>query len=159
MRRNGQWKEVAGIEGNWRLGPSDQYDPSDEAHREIQRYFDEVKRAHVEENIELVRSTHHPLYRTIYPDPANPEKVSVIDRDTALELVRAHWKGTTFREYQVSILQIKRAGPLALALTSHDDDNGRQPTSRSLHVFCQTADGWVCGLIVAGDWSNVLMGG
>jgi serine/threonine protein kinase len=161
VRRNGQWKEAVGIKGDWRLSLSDQYDPNDEAHREIQRYFDEVNRAHVEENIELVRSTHHPLYRAIGPDPANPEEVSIIDHNALLEMIEEYWKGKNVQEHQGKVLQIKRAGPIALVLASisHVDDNGRQPASKALHVFCQTADGWLCGLVVAGDWSSVLMAG
>jgi len=159
VQRDGLWRCAVSIDGDWRMTPEDRYDSSDEVHREIRRYFDEVNRAHVEENIELVRSTHHPLYRAICPVPASPEKVSIIDRDELRKAVGAFWQGTTVREHQAEILQIKRNGTLALALTSgsHVDDHGRQPASKSLHVFCQTPDGWVCGLIVAGDWSSALV--
>jgi len=153
IRRNEEWRKAAGILGDWRLKPSDLYDPSDEAHREIKRFFEQVNRAHVEENIELVRSTHHPSYRTIAADGADPTSVLVSDREALLRLLEDHWRKTNVQEHQQEIHQIKRMGPLALALTSKP---GQQRGSEALHVFCRTSDGWVCGLVVAGDWSDLL---
>ena len=153
VRRDEQWKKMVRIDGDWCLTPSDRYDPSDEAHREIKKFFDQVNRAHVEENIGLVRRTHHPSYRAVVPDPADPVNVSIIDHEALLRQLETYWRDTNAQGHQQRILQIKRVGPLALALTSKP---GEQRGSEALHVFCLTPNGWVCGLVVAGDWSNVL---
>lgn len=158
IRRNGEWRKAAGILGDWRLKPSDRYKPSDEAHREIKKFFEQVNRAHVEENIELVRSTHHTSFRAIVPDAADPLNASVIDRETLLRQLEAYWRGTTVQAHQQKILRIKRVGPVVLALTSvsHIDGRGEQPASEALHVFCRTPDGWLCALVFGGDWGEVL---
>jgi len=158
IRRNGEWRKAAGILGDWRLKASDRSDPSDEAYREIQEFFDLVNSAFVEKNAELLRSRLHPSYQTILPDFEDPESPHIANADATLEGISMMVTGKNDQQHRHKVTAFKRTGPIAITLEEVNSviDNKHQPTTESFHVYCRTPDGWLCALSVAGDWSNVL---
>jgi len=155
LRRGGEWRIVASIDGDWHFGPDDRFDPANPDHKAIAENFERGHRIVDEEDVDLFDEIFHPRYVMFYRD--GPDDAGLVDREEIKTLVRERIANQTFEHTRSTILRIKINGPVAV-LTEEARRVGDEASGGriSLIVLCRTADGWRSVISVLGNWSEVL---
>jgi ketosteroid isomerase-like protein len=158
IRRDGQWKEISGMPGDWRLTPSDRYDPGNEDHVALQRLLDRVSEALVRKQPHTTRDLFHSELYGIFPDPAQPEQAFVShgaeDRQAGEEMMRQ----VTFDDYRHTVTFVKVQGPLAVTISRRERTIGGQTaTAQDVNFYGRTENGWQAIIFAEGDWTDLLM--
>ncbi len=158
VRRNGRWKVISAMEGNWRLSPSDRYDPENENHLALQRLLERVSEALVRKETHTTRDLFHSEYYCIFPDPAQPEQAFVShgaeDRQAGEEMMQH----VTFDDYRHTVTFVKVQGPLAVTISRRERTIGGQTaTAQDVNFYGRTEKGWQAIISAEGDWTDLLM--
>ncbi|MBC8868543.1 MAG: DUF1080 domain-containing protein [Planctomycetes bacterium] len=152
--RDGQWKEIAGVMGDWRLGPSDRYDPSNDDHVALQRLLDQAGEAMVRKDAEAIRRLSHPDWRGFIEGDDGPQVI------TSEAYTQENLHGMAVDKHQHTITNVKIDGPLAISLSQLDQIVDGRPVIAQGHLnfYARTKEGWRFLAWVAGDWTSVLTG-
>jgi len=159
QRRNGQWKKVAGIAGDWRLSPSDQYDPNNADHVALQQVLDKVAEAVLQKDAEMLVGLGHPKGLSLLPDWAQPEEALVVSgRAESRRFAEESFKHAPIDKYKLTITAVKVQGPLAVTVSRRETAVGdHSTTAESVDFYGRTKDGWRSILWPAGEWGDFLM--
>ena len=157
VNSNGKWLLVASVGGDWAMHGGHRFDSTVGVHRAIQATVDQNNAACLEHDVAMLRETHHPSFRAIYPNPADPQQVVANNADQMAEDVEAAWADQFTFSYEIRYLKVD--DPLAVALGEVTQSFGGGPpdTSGMLTVFLRSGNRWLYVLSVAGDWEEVLM--
>jgi hypothetical protein len=160
VRRNGEWRRVASVLGDWQLTEADRFDAKNPDHGAIQAFFDKLNEVFSKKEAGLVAGLHHDVFLGIAPDSQQPGTVLTVDRDACVKAVSQMIRDRDYREHRREVLRLKVGGPLAVVLTDlHETVDGQSQTRKgNINVLCRSPAGWRVGLWVDGDWTKVVTG-
>ena len=154
IQRDGEWRSVFGMEGDWLPTASVFYDPNNADHAAIKRLRDQAVEAMVQKDASALRALQHPDNLTVTAGPAGAQVFRFQDQITDEELQKM-----AVEQRQETIAAMKVLGPLAVTLCHVDQVSGGRSISLRghLNIYGRTDEGWRFLAYVAGDWSKVLM--
>ena len=157
-RRDGKWLNAAAVPGHWSFRPQDRFDPNNEDHAAIRRFFEDANRTWIEADPERIREQLHPNLRAVLVDPRDTTQALIMDRDAVLRGVEQATRDKTVRKHLHTIEFVRVEGPRAIVETEleHVNDDGSSLLTKHFSVFVRSGEHWRLGLQIAGDWGDVL---